>query len=55
MCCSLASGLVVSYGVAGLGTAEAWRCAEICLSVIKQCRHKGAIESAGIASELYYF
>lgn len=46
VCCSLSSGLVVS---SCLNREETVRCAELLVLVLRKCRHKGAIESAGAA------
>jgi hypothetical protein len=45
-CCTLASGLVCS---ANCSVATVKRCGRLITQVLTRCRHKGAIESAGVA------
>ncbi|KAL1138857.1 hypothetical protein AAG570_008919 [Ranatra chinensis] len=45
VCCSFSSGLVSSCG--GMSDNEVERCWRLVISVLKQCRHKGALEVAG--------
>jgi hypothetical protein len=45
-CCTLASGLACS---ANCSVATVKRCGRLITQVLMRCRHKGAIESAGVA------
>jgi len=49
-CCTLASGLVCS---AECSFEVVKRCAGLITQVLTRCRHKGAIESAGVALSVF--